>query len=37
MWVTRIVKDKSGKVIHKETFYSHYARVIGIILVGKGK
>jgi vancomycin resistance protein YoaR len=37
VWVTRIVKDKSGKVIHKETFYSHYSRVIGIILVGRGK
>jgi vancomycin resistance protein YoaR len=37
VWVTRFVKDKSGKVIHQETFYSHYARVIGIILVGKGK
>lgn len=37
VWVTRIVKDKGGKVIHKETFYSHYARVIGIILRGRGK
>jgi vancomycin resistance protein YoaR len=37
VWVTRVVKDKSGKVIHKETFYSHYARVTGIILVGTGK
>ena len=37
VWVTRIVKDKTGKVIHKETFYSHYSRVIGIILVGTGK
>lgn len=37
VWVTRIVKDKNGKVIHKETYYSHYARVIGIILVGRGK
>ncbi|MEA2537304.1 MAG: hypothetical protein QOF11_1538 [Chloroflexota bacterium] len=37
VWVTRIVKDKNGKVIHQETFYSHYNRVIGIILVGKGK
>jgi vancomycin resistance protein YoaR len=36
VWVTRIVKDKSGKVIHKETFYSHYSRVIGIILRGTG-
>ena len=35
VWVTRIVKDAAGKVIHKETFYSHYSRVIGIILVGK--
>ncbi len=37
VWVTRIVKDRTGKVIHKETFYSHYSRVIGIILVGTGK
>ena len=37
VWVTRFVKDKTGKVIHKETFYSHYSRVIGIILVGTGK
>ncbi len=37
VWVTRVVRDKAGKVIHKETFYSHYARVTGIILVGRGK
>jgi vancomycin resistance protein YoaR len=37
VWVTRIVKDKNGKVIHKDTYYSHYSRVIGIILRGKGK
>jgi vancomycin resistance protein YoaR len=37
VWVTRVVKDKAGKVIHKETFYSHYSRVTGIILVGTGK
>ncbi len=37
VWVTRTVRDKSGKVIHRETYYSHYARVIGLILVGKGK
>ena len=35
VWVTRVVKDRSGKVIHKETFYSHYARMIGVILRGK--
>lgn len=37
VWVTRIVRDRNGKVIHKETFYSHYAQMIGVILVGKGK
>lgn len=35
VWVTRIVKDTAGKVIHQETYFSRYARVIGIILVGK--
>jgi vancomycin resistance protein YoaR len=30
--VTRTVKDASGKVIHKETYYSHYATITGIIL-----
>jgi hypothetical protein len=34
-WVTRVVKDKDGKVIREETFYSHYARVDGLLLVGK--
>ena len=33
--VTRIVTDAGGKVIHQDTFYSHYARMIGIILVGQ--
>ena len=37
VWVTRVVKDKTGKVIHKETIYSHYARMVGVILVGTGK
>ena len=37
VWVTRIVRDRSGKVIHKETFYSHYAQMIGVTLIGKGK
>ena len=37
VWVTRIVKDSSGKVIHKETFASHYAQMIGVTLIGKGK
>jgi hypothetical protein len=29
VWVTRTVRDASGKVIHTETFYSHYPRVDG--------
>ncbi len=36
-WVTRVVKDKSGTVIRTDTFYSHYARVNGVILVGTKK
>jgi vancomycin resistance protein YoaR len=36
VWVTRTVKDASGAVIHKETLYSHYATITGIILVGTG-
>jgi vancomycin resistance protein YoaR len=32
VWVTRTVKDKTGAVIHKETYYSHYATITGIIL-----
>jgi hypothetical protein len=33
--VTRTVKDAAGNVIHQETYYSHYARVTGIVLIGK--
>jgi vancomycin resistance protein YoaR len=35
VWVTRTVRDASGNVIHKETYYSHYARITGITLVGR--
>jgi vancomycin resistance protein YoaR len=35
VWVTRTVKDKSGTVIHKETYYSDYARITGVTLVGR--
>ncbi len=35
VWVTRTVRDRHGKVIDRKTFYSHYARVDGIILVGR--
>jgi vancomycin resistance protein YoaR len=34
VWVTRTVKDAAGNVIHRETYYSHYARVTGIVLIG---
>ncbi len=34
-WVTRTVRDANGKVIHKETWYSNYKRVNGILLVGR--
>jgi vancomycin resistance protein YoaR len=34
-WVTRTVKDQDGNVIRTETFYSHYARVDGLTLIGK--
>ncbi len=34
VWVTRTVKDASGRVIHQETYRSHYALWNGIIQVG---
>jgi vancomycin resistance protein YoaR len=33
-WVTRTVRDRSGRVVHRDVYYSHYARVVGVILVG---
>lgn len=33
-WVTVTVRDKNGKVIDVRTYYSHYARVVGVILRG---
>ncbi len=36
VWVTRTVRDANGSVIHQETYYSHYARITGIVLVGTG-
>ncbi len=36
VWVTRTVRDGSGRIIHQETYYSHYARINGIVLVGTG-
>jgi vancomycin resistance protein YoaR len=34
VWVTRTVR-KNGEVIHRETYYSNYARITGITLVGR--
>jgi vancomycin resistance protein YoaR len=34
VWVTRTV-TQNGKVVHKDTIYSHYARVDGLILKGR--
>jgi vancomycin resistance protein YoaR len=36
VWVTRIVRDASGRIIHRNNYYSHYARITGIVLVGRG-
>ncbi|MEX2184275.1 MAG: VanW family protein [Chloroflexota bacterium] len=33
--VTRTVRDRNGNVIHTDTYYSNYARITGITLVGK--
>jgi vancomycin resistance protein YoaR len=33
---TRIVHDKNGKVIHRDTWFSHYATIKGVVEVGKG-
>ena len=36
VWVTRTVVDnKTKKVVHRETFGSHYGVVNGVILIGK--
>ncbi len=36
VWVTRTVRDASGHVIHRETYFSHYHRMVGILLIGTG-
>ena len=35
VWRTRTVYDAAGAIIHQETYYSNYARITGIVLVGK--
>ena len=34
VWRTRTVYDAAGAIIHQETYYSNYARITGIVLVG---
>ena len=34
--VTRTVRDASGRLIHQDTFVSHYHRMIGILQIGIG-
>ena len=34
--VTRTVRDRKGNVIHKDTYFSNYARITGIVLIGRG-
>jgi vancomycin resistance protein YoaR len=33
--VTRTVRDKDGNVIHRDTYFSNYARITGLTLIGK--
>jgi vancomycin resistance protein YoaR len=33
--VTRTVRDRGGKVVHRDTWFSNYARITGITLVGR--
>jgi vancomycin resistance protein YoaR len=34
-WVTRTVRSAGGQVLHEETYYSRYARIRGITLLGR--
>jgi vancomycin resistance protein YoaR len=33
--VSRTVRDRNGNVIHKDTYFSNYARITGITLIGR--
>jgi vancomycin resistance protein YoaR len=35
VWVTRTVRARNGDVLHKETYYSNYARITGVTLIGR--
>ena len=32
---TRTVKDRNGKVLHRDSYFSNYARITGITLIGR--
>ena len=34
--VTRTVRDRDGGVIHKDTYFSNYSRITGVVLIGRG-
>ena len=36
VWRTVTVRDSKGKIIHQVTYYSNYARITGVVLVGRG-
>ena len=36
VWRTVTVRDSKGAIIHQVTYYSNYARITGVVLVGKG-
>jgi vancomycin resistance protein YoaR len=33
--VTRTVRDRAGKTVHRDTWFSNYARITGIVLIGR--
>jgi hypothetical protein len=35
VWRTVSVYDRAGKLIHRVTYFSNYARITGVLLVGK--
>ncbi|HEX2756402.1 MAG TPA: hypothetical protein VHM48_13110 [Candidatus Limnocylindrales bacterium] len=35
--VGRTVTYQDGKVLHRTTYYSHYSRVTGVLLIGRGR
>ncbi|MFL5775677.1 MAG: VanW family protein [Chloroflexota bacterium] len=36
VWVSRTVRDSSGRVIHSDRWFSHYVRVDGVLRIGVG-